>query len=55
MLLHADARAIVGSALVLAIDPLGYSAALGAANRLNDWVSAGSRMAENSAGAVLSS
>lgn len=33
--------AMVGSALVLAVDPLGHRAALGAANRLNTWVSPG--------------
>lgn len=33
------AGAILGSALVLAVDPQGHKAALGAANRLNDWVS----------------
>eukprot|EP00878_Enallax_costatus_P001813 GHUV01001971.1.p1 GENE.GHUV01001971.1~~GHUV01001971.1.p1 ORF type:complete len:322 (+),score=44.83 GHUV01001971.1:32-997(+) len=35
------AGAIVGSALVLAVDPLGHRAALGAANRLNTWVTPG--------------
>jgi glycerol uptake facilitator-like aquaporin len=34
------AGAIVGSALVLGVDPQGHKAALGASNRLNDWVSA---------------
>lgn len=33
------AGAVLGSALVLAMDPQGHKAALGAANRLNDWVS----------------
>jgi glycerol uptake facilitator-like aquaporin len=32
------AGAIVDSALVLAVDPQGHKAALGASNRLNDWV-----------------
>lgn len=35
------AGAIVGSALVLAIDPNGHKAAMGAANRLNTWVTVG--------------
>lgn len=40
-LLFQLAGAIVGSALVLSIDPNGYRAALGAANRLNTWASVG--------------
>eukprot|EP00879_Flechtneria_rotunda_P008705 GHRR01009119.1.p1 GENE.GHRR01009119.1~~GHRR01009119.1.p1 ORF type:complete len:221 (+),score=41.81 GHRR01009119.1:1052-1714(+) len=36
--------AIVGSSLTLAIDPLGYRAALGAANRLNVWATAGTAL-----------
>jgi aquaporin PIP len=35
------AGAIVGSALVRAVDPMGYQAALGAANRLNTWTNVG--------------
>ncbi|WIA16082.1 hypothetical protein OEZ85_012807 [Tetradesmus obliquus] len=35
------AGAMVGSALVRAVDPLGFRAALGAANRLNSWASIG--------------
>jgi aquaporin PIP len=33
--------AIVGSALVRAVDPAGFKAALGAANRLNSWANVG--------------
>jgi aquaporin PIP len=35
------AGAIVGSALVRAVDPFGFRAALGAANRLNSWANVG--------------
>jgi aquaporin PIP len=35
------AGAIVGSALVRAVDPSGFKAALGAANRLNSWADVG--------------
>jgi aquaporin PIP len=35
------AGAIVGSALVRAVDPLGFRAALGASNRLNSWANVG--------------
>eukprot|EP00878_Enallax_costatus_P008329 GHUV01008707.1.p1 GENE.GHUV01008707.1~~GHUV01008707.1.p1 ORF type:complete len:230 (+),score=37.24 GHUV01008707.1:169-858(+) len=40
-LLFQLAGAITGSALVLAVDPNGHRAALGAANRLNTWVGIG--------------
>eukprot|EP00879_Flechtneria_rotunda_P028764 GHRR01030984.1.p1 GENE.GHRR01030984.1~~GHRR01030984.1.p1 ORF type:complete len:309 (+),score=86.99 GHRR01030984.1:184-1110(+) len=36
--------AILGSALVLAVDPMGYQAALGAANKLNAWATTGNAL-----------